>query len=314
MKVISSSRAFCPAGVSSFFEICDQTPAGQPVTDLEKVGSRGGGFVIKKGVETRVEVTRSEQNSISVFINGELTPEAHTSLTVAKALLVRKLERYRVTIYHGVEIPIGAGFGSSAGGALGTALALSEALDLKLTFNQLGKIAHVAEVQCKTGLGTVGPIMLGGCILTVEPGAPGVGIIDRLPLSPDHVVVAGTFEPIPTNKFLLSSPERREKVNRCGRSTLNAILEEPSIENFLAQCLKFSEETGLITERARKLVKVAEKAGAIGAAQNMIGEAVHALTRSKNACNLAEAFKQVLPEERVICAEIDFQGARLLNT
>jgi len=314
LKVISSSRAFCPAGVSSFFEICDQTPAGQPVTDLEKVGSRGGGFVIKKGVETRVEVTRSEQNSISVFINGELTPEAHTSLTVAKALLVRKLERYRVTIYHGVEIPIGAGFGSSAGGALGTALALSEALDLKLTFNQLGKIAHVAEVQCKTGLGTVGPIMLGGCILTVEPGAPGVGIIDRLPLSPDHVVVAGTFEPIPTNKFLLSSPERWKKVSRCGRSTLDAILEEPSIENFLAQCLKFSEDTGLITERARKLVKVAEKAGAIGAAQNMIGEAVHALTRSKNACNLAEAFKQVLPEERVICAEIDFQGARLLNT
>jgi pantoate kinase len=314
LKVISSSRAFCPAGVSSFFEICDQTPAGQPVTDLEKVGSRGGGFVIKKGVETGVEVTQSEQNSISVFINGKLTPEAHTSLTVAKALLVRKLERYRVTIYHDVEIPIGAGFGSSAGGALGTALALSEALDLKLTFNQLGKIAHVAEVQCKTGLGTVGPIMLGGCILTMEPGAPGVGIIDRLPLSPDHVLVAGTFEPIPTNKFLLSSPERRKKVSRCGRSTLNAILEEPSIENFLAQCLKFSEETGLITKRARQLVKVAEKAGAIGAAQNMIGEAVHALTRSKNAGNLAEAFKQVLPGERVICAEIDFQGARLLNT
>lgn len=309
----TSSRAFCPAGVSSFFEICDQTPNGQPITNLEKAGSRGGGFVIKKGVETRVEIDKGEQNSISIFINGKLAPEAHTSLTVAKALLMRTRERYRVTISHDVEVPIGAGFGSSAGGALGTALALSEALDLKLTFNQLGRIAHVAEVQCKTGLGTVGPIMLGGCILTVEPGAPGVGIIDRLPLSPDHVIVAGTFEPIPTNKFLLSSPERRIKVSRCGHNTLNAILEEPSIENFLGQCLKFSEETGLITERARKLIKIAEKAGAIGAAQNMIGEAVHALTRSKNADNLAEAFKQVLPEERVICAEIDFQGARLLD-
>jgi len=308
-----SVGAFAPAGISSFFEICDQTTNGQSITDLERVGSRGGGFVIRKGVQTNVEVTEAEQNAVNVFINGEFAPEANTSLSVAKTLLARKTKRYQVTISHDVKVPIGAGFGSSAGGALGTALALSEALDLKLTFNQLGKIAHIAEVQCKTGLGTVGPIMLGGCILTVEPGAPGVGIIDRLPLSPDHVIVAGTFEPIPTNKFLLSSPERRTKVSRCGLNTLNAILEEPSIENFLGQCLKFSEETGLITERARKLVKVAEKAGAIGAAQNMIGEAVHALTRSKNADNLVEAFKQVLPEERVICAEIDFQGARLLD-
>ena len=310
----SSSKAFCPAGISSFFEICDRTPDGQPIVDLERVGSRGGGFVIKKGVATKVEVTEAKHNSINVFINGKLAPEAQTSRTVAKTLLGETRKRYQVNVSHDVEIPIGAGFGSSAGGALGTALSLSEALNLKFTYNQLGRIAHVAEVKCRTGLGTVGPIMLGGCILTVEPGAPGVGIIDRLPLSPDHVIVAGTFEPIPTKNLLLSSPEKREKVNRCGYATLNAILEEPSIENFLVQCRKFSEETGLISQRAKELVRVAEKAGAIGATQNMIGEAVHALTRSKNAGNLAEAFKQVLPEDRVICAGIDFQGARLLKT
>ena len=90
---------------------------------------------------------------------------------------------FDVTVNHRVDVPIGAGFGSSAAGALTTSLALSNALDLHLTYNQLGRIAHVAEVQCKTGLGTVGPLMLGGCVLTVEPGAPGTSIIDRIPIS-----------------------------------------------------------------------------------------------------------------------------------
>jgi len=309
-----SATAFAPAGISSFFEICDRTPDGQPIVDLERVGSRGGGFVIKKGVATRVEVNEAKHNSISVFINGRLMPEAQASRTVAETLLVRARKKFQVTVSHNVETPIGAGFGSSAGGALGTALALSEALDLKFTYNELGRIAHVAEVKCRTGLGTVGPIMLGGCILTLEPGAPGISVIDRLPLSPNHVIVAGTFESMPTKKFLLSSPEKRDKVNHCGCTALKAILEEPSIENFLVQCRKFSEETGLITQRARELMTIAEKAGAIGAAQNMIGEAVHALTRLENAGNLTEAFKQILPENRVICAGIDFQGARLLKT
>ncbi len=307
------AKAFCPAGISSFFEICDKTSSGKPMEDLSRVGARGGGFVISRGVQTIAEVEPSEGNDIRVFINGRLAPEAETTRTVAKVLLAKVKEKFKVKILHEVGVIIGAGFGSSAGGALGTALSLSHALDLKLTYNHLGRIAHEAEVKCKTGLGTVGPIMIGGCILTVEPGAPGISVIDRLPLSQDYLVVAGTFEPIPTRSLLLSSPENRERLSSCGRKTLNEILDEPSVENFFSQCLRFSEETGLITQRSRDLVKVAMKAGAIGAAQNMIGEAVHALARVEDAENLAEAFKQVLPEEKVICARIDFQGARLLE-
>lgn len=278
------------------------------------MGARGGGFVIQKGVHTRVEISEAKTDStVEVYINGRLAPEAETSRTVAQSLLARSDEKRKVTIEHKVDVPIGAGFGSSAGGALGTALALSQALDLRLTYNQLGRIAHVAEIKCKTGLGTVGPIMLGGCILTVEPGGPGIGVIDRIPLSPDHVVVAGTFDAMPTKSVLLSSSEKRARVSCCGRETLDAILEEPSLENFLACCLKFATKTRFMTPRVRKLVRIADEAGAIGAAQNMVGEAVHALTREENAERVAEAFKQVLPEERILTARIDFQGARLLD-
>ena len=306
------AKAFSPAGISSFFEICDSTADGTFISDLEKVGSRGGGFGLAKGVLTEVTVSEAKTSGMSVFINGKLAPEAETTRTVARMLLNKVDKPYEVVVKHKVEVPVGAGFGSSAGGALTAGLALSKALDLPLTYNQIGKIAHVAEVQCKTGLGTVAPLMIGGCALVVEPGAPGISVIDRIPLSDKYVIVAGVFGSTPT-KQVLTSAERRREVNRWGKKTLDAILAEPSVENFMECCRDFAEKAEFMTPRVRQLVKLAEKAGAVGAAQNMVGEAVHALALEEKAGNIAEAFKQVLPNEKILMAKIDFQGARLVR-
>jgi pantoate kinase len=306
------SKAFSPAGISSFFEICDTLPNGSPVFDLERVGARGGGFGFQKGVTTEVNVSEAEKNSIHIFINGRDAPEAETTRTVVEMLLEKTSQKYNVVVKHLVEVPIGAGFGSSAAGALTTALALSKALGLNLTYNQLGRIAHIAEVRCKTGLGTVGPLMIGGCIITTEPGAPGIALIDRIPISHDYVIVAGTFGSMLT-KEVLASAEKRLAVNKWGRKTLEKILAEPSLENFLVCCRWFAEKTGFMTERVRKLITLAEEAGAIGAAQNMVGEAVHALTTSEKAEKIVQVFKRVLPKENVLVANVDVQGARLLG-
>jgi pantoate kinase len=306
------AKAFSPAGISSFFEVCNTNVDGKPITDLEHVGARGGGFGIQKGVLTEVSVSEAKTSRISVFINGKLAPEAETTRTALKMILGKADRAYSVEARHKIEVPVGAGFGTSAGGALTAGLALSKALDLQLTYNQIGRIAHVAEVQCKTGLGTVGPLMIGGCILTIEPGAPGIGIIDRIPLSPDYVVVAGVFGTTPT-KQVLSSAEMQREVNRHGRKTLDAILAEPSLENFLACCWEFAENVGFVTDRVRNLVHLANEAGAVGATQNMVGEAVHALVREENAVEVAEAFKHVLPIDRILVSKLDFQGARLVS-
>ena len=129
---------------------------------MEKVGSRGGGFGIQKGVLTDINVSEAKTSLIRVFINGKFAPEAETTRVVSQMLLEKSGKPYDVLVKHKVDVPVGAGFGSSAGGALTTGLALSKALDLPLTYNQIGRIAHIAEVQCKTGLGTVGPLMIGG--------------------------------------------------------------------------------------------------------------------------------------------------------
>jgi pantoate kinase len=310
--VQNKARAFAPSGISSFFEICDTTETGRPIYDVDKIGARGGGFVTQEGVLTEVKISHSKSNCVKVFINGTYAPHAETTMSVAEALLKRSSKKFDVTIKHKVAVPIGAGFGTSAGGALGSALALSKTLGIDCTYNELGRVAHSAEVRCKTGLGTVGPLMIGGCILTLEPGAPGIAVIDRIPLSQNHVIVAGSFGGIPTKKVLTSS-EKRLAVNKAGKRTLDRILSDPSLDNFMICCKDFAEETGFMTRRLRRLIDLAEKAGAIGAAQNMVGEVIHAVTTSENVHNVVQAFKQVLSQDQITVAKVDFQGARLLG-
>ena len=289
--MLKRARAFSPAGITSFFEICDRTPDGKLISDPEKIGARGGGFSPDRGVSTEVFVAEAEEEQVQVFINGEPCPEAETTKSVVEMLAAQVSENYAVTVNHCVEVPIGAGFGSSAAGALGAALALSKALGLNLTYNQLARVAHVAEVKSRTGLGTVGPLLFGGCGLTIEPGAPGIAVLDRVPVSPDHRIIAGTFRPYPT-KEMLSSQEKRELINEWGRKTLRKILVNPSLENFMKSCKEFAVETGFVTDRVRKLIEFAEKAGAIGATQNMVGEAVHALVTVDEMESVYEAFKK----------------------
>jgi len=216
-------------------------------------------------------------------------------------------------VEHQIDVPIGMGFGTSAGGALTTGLALKEALNLPLTYNQIGEIAHLVEVQSQTGLGTVSSLAVGGgLILVTEPGAPGVCKIDRIPLSTNYVIVAGFYN-TKISKTSFSSFERKVEINRYGNQALLRILEEPSVENFLSCCWMFAQKAGFASDGVCELVKLAVKAGAIGATQNMIGEAVHAVVLEENAPLVVEAFKQVLPEKQVLCCKMDFQGVRLVD-
>jgi pantoate kinase len=314
MNKIKTATAFAPAAISSFFEIHD-TEGNKPITNLEKIGARGGGFGLQKGVLTKVTVQEAEKTSrIKIYINSKLAMEAKTTRKVVEMLLGKTERKCDVTVEHQIEVPIGTGFGTSAGGALTAGLALKEALALPLTYNQIGKIAHVAEIEYQTGLGTVSALTLtGGCVLVVEPGAPGICQIDRIPITPDYTVVAGFFQSKALNKTVLADPEKKKMINRYGKKTLAAILAEPSLENFLEQCWEFSQKAGFATQNVRQLVKLAKQAGAVGAAQNMIGEAVHALVHDEKVEQVTEAFKQVLPSEKVIVSKIDFQGARLVE-
>jgi len=305
------AKAFSPAGISSFFEICDRDKRGRLIEDALRIGAHGAGFVISKGVTAKVHVEEARASKISVYINGKFAPEAKTSETVVKKILSRAEGAYQVRVEHDVEVPIGAGYGASGAGALAAGLALNEALALRLTYNEVGRIAHVAEVECKTGLGTVAPLMLGGAVVTVKSGGPGFCLIDRIPLKSDYRIVSGCFGPI-AKKTVLASPMVRSRVNRFGRRTLNEILEDTSIQNFMASCKKFAADVGLMSSRVRRLIDAMERAGAIGATQNMVGEAAHALVEKDRVEKVVEAARKLMRSKKIYITSIDLTGARLI--
>jgi pantoate kinase len=308
-----TSKAFSPAAISSFFEICD-TKNGKQIIDLARVGARGGGFGLLKGTTTNVTVEESEENGVKVFINKKPVNHACISHKVAEVLLAKTSLKYAVVVEHEVAVPIGMGFGTSAAGALNTGLALKEALDLPLTYNQIGTIAHIAEIECQTGLGTVSSLTFGGkCILVTEPGAPGICQTDRIPVSPNYVLVAGFFDSKIPKSTIFTSPQRKKEITAIGKKTMRKILDKPNIENFLFCCWDFSQKAGFATEKVCRLVELASKAGAVGSAQNMVGEVVHSLVLEEKADCVAQAFMQVLPKENVIVSKLDSQGARLIK-
>lgn len=306
------SIAFSPCGISSFFEICDTNIDGTPITTPEKVGSRGGGFALSKGVTTEVHMHPAETTEIEIFINDKKV-DANTTKTVVNTLLSTLDTKYSVKVKHRLEVPIGSGFGTSAAGALSSALALSHALGLTWTYNQLARVAHVADVVCQTGLGTVSGLTVGGLVLIVKSGANGIGLVDRIPIPPTLKIVAGSFQPIEKRSVLLS-PEKRSLINALGRETLTQILSAPTLVNFLRCCKAFAFRSGLASTCVKSLIVEAESAGAIGATQNMIGEAVHAVTKIEHLERVYDVFRSCLPKKNIIISDIDFQGARLLSS
>lgn len=215
--VVKTAKAFAPAAISSFFEIRD-TEDNKPIMDMERVGAIGGGFGLQKGVFTQLTVEEARNSGITVIINGKCAPEAKTTEMTIKELLRNQRKSFVVIVNHRIEVPIGTGFGTSAGGALTAGLALKEALNLPLTHNQIGKIAHFAEIECQTGLGTVSSLTsTGGCVLVVKPGAPGICQIDRIPITQDYVVVAGFTQSNIPNKTVLADPEKRRLINSYGK-------------------------------------------------------------------------------------------------
>ena len=306
------SVAFCPAGISSFFEVCRRDEAGHALTDPARIGARGGGFVIAPGVTSRVTVRKRYRTRIAIRINSRPAPEAHTTRSAIEQLINAAGLALDVSVEIRVEVPIAAGFGTSAAGTLASCLALTEAGNLPLTFNEVGRAAHVAEVLNGTGLGTVSALLYGGFVLVKEPGAPGIGLIDRLRFPPDHSIVCAYLASIQTRQALAVKDEHI-RYGTQARSALKTISRNPTLPVFLAESRKFGKRAGFETPRITRLLSTLMSAGVIGAAQNMIGEAVHAVVESSRTTRVLKEVRTAFPDAKVFACPIESQGVRLLK-
>lgn len=304
------ASAFSPAGITSFFEIRDRRPNGRPFQDPARAGARGGGFIISRGILTRVRLRPASKSRIHVQINGRAAPEAKTTISTISNLLDISREKYAVTVNHQVSVPIGAGYGTSAGGALSAALAFAEAAELGLSVNQIGTVAHLAEIANRTGLGGIGPLLTGGFVLSKKSGGPGIAVIDRIPVSPRMKVVSACVGQIGT-KAVLRSEVLRRKINALGSSAFRAITRDLRPRNFMRASRAFAYGLGLASPQTARLMEFMNNEESIGATQNMLGQAVHAVAEADIAERILRAVKKRFPNLEAFSCDLDFAGARL---
>ena len=309
------ASAFSPGHITGFFQICDE-----PEDPLLK-GSRGAGVCLSKGVHTTVQLEPAAKNSLKVRINECPTDSAVVSEYVVKTMLARAKENYRVTVDHRVEVPIGRGMGTSGAGALSLAVALNEALGLNLSREEVGQVAHIADADCRTGLGTVIAEAYGGMEIRVKPGAPGIGEVVKIPLGGEYIVVCLPFGSLST-RTILTDEVYRKRINELGDLFVRDFLPKPTPEEFMRLSRSFAEHVGLITERVREVLKEADGAG-LPCSMPMFGEAAFSLLKRGDAEDLLEIFKrQQAPSIRIsemeegipsiILAEVDEKGVRLV--
>ncbi len=252
---VRRARAFAP---------CHATGIVLPATDARDPrarGSLGAGLVLSLGVTATV--SRQPARRFSLRVVSRAAGPLPISADVARRLLGGHPGRFTVTVDH--DLPIGQGFGTSAAGALATALA-SAAL-VGAPRGDAIEVAHLADLFGGGGLGGVAAILGGGLELRTAPGIPPFGTVVRVP-HPGSVLVGTVGPPLPSPR-LLSDPAVLERLRRAANS-LGRFGTRPDPATFWEVAEAFTARAGLSPAPLTAVLRGLRSRGA-RAAQAMFG-------------------------------------------
>lgn len=287
----SQGSAFCPGHLTAFFQMC-------PHADPYRAGSRGAGLSLTRGVHTRVRTKDASKARVTVRLNGH-EESAETTIGAVSLFLEETLE---VQVDSEVQLPVGQGFGMSGAGALSTLLALNDALGEPRSRDEVIGLAHRAEVEAQTGLGDVYPQALGGLDIRERPGAPPHGLVHRVPLEAEVVLVV-LGDPTYT-KAVLDNPMVRKSVNGVGKRMVDRFLSRRDLDSFFRLSWLFARQTLLATSEIQAAVMLASLHGQ--ASMVFLGNSVFAIGQTK-------ALKEALGEfGDVFVVGVDSRGARVV--
>ena len=258
-----SNSVFVPGHITGFFTIENHEIS-------LKNGSCGAGFLLSKGVRTTID----DADELIINVN------QGDSTVIDEVLRILEIDtNFKIT--QDIQLPIGAGFGTSAASALSLSLALNDFLDLNYPKELCGQIAHMAEVNLGSGLGDVIAQTGHGMVLRVEPGAPGIGKIESF--EHDVYVAWKSFGGIDTSS-IIRDPHHREVISDVGLKYLEFFEEKSSLRNFLDFSYKFSTETNLMSGEVKSLVDyLNSRDDILGSSMAMLGNTVFAFAYDKSA-------------------------------
>ncbi len=294
-------QAFCPAHVTGFFK------AELENQSLDGAGSLGAGFSIKDGVTTLVRVLERADALYKISTKGYQTDDTRVSEFVIKQFLnLGDYKNYCFDIKHEIAVPVGFGLGCSGAVALSLAYALDQALGTQLKRNDIGRIAHIAEVSCKTGLGDVLASYHGGFEIRTLAGAPGIGKVEKIKTDGLSVIMI-CFAPISTMNFLR---DRLSEINGLGGRMVEKLKETKSWEQFLDMSLEFADYVKVMTPRMQRVVDDLRYNG-IKCGIALFGETVFSLVyneKLQEALDIVSKYQDAI----IINSEIDQRGARII--
>jgi pantoate kinase len=294
--------AFSPCQITGFFQIHDHYP------DPAHKGSTGAGVNLEHGVRTKVAVRGASRDRISIRLDGRVLTRPSTSKRVIDAYLPRTQRHWIVRVEHFCKLPIGAGYGTSGAGAASLSLALNAAFGSQLSRTEVLKIAHIADVEASTGLGTVASVSESGLAVRVEPGAPGIGTVRRLALPSNLRVVSGSFGPI-SKVRVLSNRVLRKRINICSRGLTSRLLTNPDASNFANLSRKFADCLGLISTRLRNVLNTLDGRHVV-ASMMMLGDGGFCIVPRNRAAGIAGLFRSVGMKSLV--SRVGGEGAHLV--
>ena len=263
---------------------------------------------MEAGARTTVKAERYSPSQIVIKINGRKEHAPVTRL-VAKKILTIAEEDHSIEIDQNVEVPIGAGFGSSGAGALSTALAMNRALGLGLSGEQAARVAHLAEIECKTGLGTVLAEFSGGAVIRTKAGAPGIGSVSHFDVGEENLVGALSFGRLSTEGFLADEAVR-SAVKEAGSVVIKKFLPKPNSGNFLRLSQQFAFKIGRVSNAAKAIIEEGAKRG-LTCSVAMFGETIFSLVSNDSSHLLRELFEGFSGDGTAVFSYISEGGARV---
>lgn len=294
--------AFCPAHITGFFK------AELENNNLEELGSQGAGFSIQKGVKTTVlarKKTQYDEGNFHLNILGYQTDNSLVSEFVINKFLALAGPDIFVDVDHNITVPVGYGLGCSGAVALSLGLALNQALNTGLTKEEVGFIAHEAEIKCQTGLGDVLASYYGGFEIRTKGGAPGHGIVKKIKPQ-NYTVIIICFSPISTRKFI---SERLHSINGLGGKMVTKLKQSKNIIEFQDMSQEFAKYVNVITPKMAKVISDLNN-NKINCGVALFGETVFSLVPKSKEQKVIDILKKY-DDGIIITSAIDNAGARI---
>jgi pantoate kinase len=266
------------------------------------------GVALETGVTTSVSLRRTRHPRIAASFNGQRLTHKSVSISVARRYLQLDSRSWDAEISHQSIAAPGRGYGTSGAGALSLSLALNESLGLSLSGPEAAQIAHLCEVERKTGLGTVTSVFFGGLTVRTAPGAPEVGKVRRLSLPPTLRIVSASFGPVSTRR-VLANLDLKKTINACGRGLIEKFLRNRSYSNFMSLSRTFSNCVGLVSSRLRKVMNALASSG-FPSSMMMLGESVFCLLPLEDVASVEAIFRS--HELRPVVSNVARSGAHLI--